>query len=290
MTPVGRRILSDWTFLIRMNTRPNSRRSQAGNGILKSLLFIGILVAVFMMIRSNFSGRNARIIEAKEGLDLRSLLTLAQKSKSAADFETQLNSGTGYHNLDLNADDKLDYIKVTEYGQGTTNGFSLTVPLNATEEQEVAVIEFEKRADGYHGYSRGHHRMYGHHHGYHRRWGLTDLMLAGYWGSRQSHYRSPHGYGNYPSQFSSSKPVSTVDDYKKRVSGFAGASTAKQYDPSKRTSSVKSPNANKTSKLAKFTRPSRSSSSSSSKKSSFFSRSVRSGSSSSRSSFRSGGK
>jgi len=271
-----------------MNTQPNPRRSQAGNGILKSLLFIGILVAVFMTIRGSFSGSSGRVIHAKEGLDLRALLSLAEKSKSAADFETQLNGGTGYHNLDLNGDNKLDYIKVTEYGNGNTNGFSLTVPLNATEEQEVAVIEFEKRADGYHGYSRGHHRMYGHHHGYYRHWGMTDFLLGSYWGSRHSHYRSPHGYGRYPSNFNSSKPVSAADAYQQRVSGFAGAGTAKQYDPNTRKSSVKSPNANKNSNLAKFTRPSRSSSSS--KKSSWFSKSVRSGSSSSRSGFSFGGK
>lgn len=272
-----------------MITRPDPRRSQAGEGILRSLLYIGILVAVFMSIRGCFSGGgNARVVHAKEGLDLRALLSLAEKSKSAADFETQLNSGNGYHNLDLNGDDKLDYIKVTEYGNGTTNGFSLTVPITATEEQEVAVIEFEKRSDGYHGYARGHHRMYGGHYGYHRSWGLTEFLLGSYWGSRQGYYRSPYHHGNYPSQFNNSKPVSTADDYKKRVSGFAGASSAAQYDPSKRSSGLKSPNANKNSNLAKFTRPSRSSSKSS--KSSFFSRSVRSGSSSSRSGFSFGGK
>ena len=49
-----------------------------------------------------------------DNLDLYAVLSLFQKSKTIEDFEKTLNlKETGINNLDLNLDEKVDFIKVT---------------------------------------------------------------------------------------------------------------------------------------------------------------------------------
>ena len=49
-----------------------------------------------------------------DNLDLFAVLDLFQKSKTIEDFEKSLNEEkTGINNLDLNLDNKVDFIKVT---------------------------------------------------------------------------------------------------------------------------------------------------------------------------------
>ena len=76
--------------------------------------------------------KQAEIIlkEYSKGLNLDAVTALAKKSKDAADFERLLNSqAEAVNNIDLNDDDKVDYIKVTEYGSGDRRGFSLTTEI-----------------------------------------------------------------------------------------------------------------------------------------------------------------
>ena len=78
---------------------------------------------------------------AAEGLDLKALTLLVKEVKDASELEKRLNTSGGINNLDLDADGKVDYIKVTEYGTADHKGFSFTVEVTPGDVQEVATIE-----------------------------------------------------------------------------------------------------------------------------------------------------
>jgi len=68
-------------------------------------------------------------------------------AKDGEHLEKLINDkDTGVNNLDLDEDGKVDYIKVTEYGNDNSKGFSLTVEPSKGEEQEVATARIRDRA------------------------------------------------------------------------------------------------------------------------------------------------
>jgi hypothetical protein len=83
-----------------------------------------------------------------DGLDLYAVLDLFQKSKTIEDFEKSLNlEKTGINNLDLNLDNKVDFIKVVTKQKGDDFTFILQVAVNEKETQDVAVILVSKDKD-----------------------------------------------------------------------------------------------------------------------------------------------
>jgi len=84
-----------------------------------------------------------------DGLDLYAILNLFQKSKTIEDFEKSLNlKETGINNLDLNLDNKVDFIKVVTKQKDNDFTFILQVDVNEKEVQDVAVILVSKDKDG----------------------------------------------------------------------------------------------------------------------------------------------
>ncbi len=80
-----------------------------------------------------------------DNLDLYATLDLFQKSKTIEDFEKSLNEeGAGINNLDLNLDDKVDFIKVTTKQDKKDFSFILQVDIGENEIQDVAVILVSK--------------------------------------------------------------------------------------------------------------------------------------------------
>jgi hypothetical protein len=84
-----------------------------------------------------------------DGLDLYAVLDLFQKSKTIEDFEKSLNEEkTGINNLDLNLDNKADFIKVVTKQDGSDFTFVLQVDVSEKEIQDVAVILVSKDKNG----------------------------------------------------------------------------------------------------------------------------------------------
>jgi uncharacterized membrane protein YgcG len=80
-----------------------------------------------------------------DNLDLYAVLELFQKSKTIEDFEKSLtDEKTGINNLDLNLDNKVDFIKVVTKKNGEDFTFILQVDVSKTETQDVAVILVSK--------------------------------------------------------------------------------------------------------------------------------------------------
>lgn len=84
-----------------------------------------------------------------DNLNLYSVLAIFQQSATLEEFEKKLNAeDTHINNLDLNGDDKIDYIKVVDNVTGTAHAIVLQDVVNQKETQDVAVIEVEKQNDG----------------------------------------------------------------------------------------------------------------------------------------------
>jgi hypothetical protein len=84
-----------------------------------------------------------------DNLDLYAVLDLFQKSKTIEEFEKTLNlQETGINNLDLNLDEKVDFIKVVTRQDDDDFTFILQVDVTEKEKQDVAVILVSKDTDG----------------------------------------------------------------------------------------------------------------------------------------------
>lgn len=84
-----------------------------------------------------------------DNLNLYAVLDIFQKSETLEGFEKSLNTqNSKVNNLDLNNDNKIDYIRVVDNVKGTAHAIILQVAVNQKETQDVAVIEVEKDNDG----------------------------------------------------------------------------------------------------------------------------------------------
>ncbi|MGL5113088.1 MAG: hypothetical protein ACRC6O_10670, partial [Flavobacterium sp.] len=84
-----------------------------------------------------------------DNLNLYAVLDVFQKSKTLEAFETAINDPEGkINNLDLNNDNKVDYIEVSSEKKGNTFLVLLQVAINQSQKQDVAVIEVDKNKKG----------------------------------------------------------------------------------------------------------------------------------------------
>jgi len=84
-----------------------------------------------------------------DNFDLYGALELFKKSDTPEAFEKAINTNDNeINNLDLNADGKVDYVKVIDNKEGEAHSLVLQVAVTKTETQDVAVIEVEKTKEG----------------------------------------------------------------------------------------------------------------------------------------------
>jgi hypothetical protein len=180
-------------------------------------------------------------------LDLQGLGELVKTSQTAQEIESKLNSDGSINNLDLNNDGSVDYIKVTEYGDGNNKGFSFTVDLPNNETQEVATIQIARGDGGAQMNIQGNQQLYGNNNNYQSHYSLGDLMIMNYLFTYHRPYYSPYRYGYYPRSYHSYRSV-PMNSYRSRVSTTTRTSTiTRTTRPSQTASRISSPNANKVS-------------------------------------------
>jgi hypothetical protein len=115
-----------------------------------------VFVAMALLISFLFNGSVFSQTDKKpdslglpgDNLDLYAVLDLFQKSKTIEDFEKSLNlEKTGINNLDLNLDNKVDFIKVVTEKNKEDFTFILQDAVSEKETQDVAVILVSKDKD-----------------------------------------------------------------------------------------------------------------------------------------------
>lgn len=83
-----------------------------------------------------------------DNFDLYGALELFRKSENPEAFEKALNTNDNeINNLDLDADGKVDYIRVVDKTEGAIHSVVMQVNVSKDEVQDVAVIEIEKTGD-----------------------------------------------------------------------------------------------------------------------------------------------
>ena len=133
-------------------------------------------------------------------LNLQALGELVKKSNNAQEIEEKLNQANSINNLDLDGDGKVDYIKVTEYGQNGIKGFSFTVDLANGQKQEVATVELQQ-VQGQQNATmniQGNQTIYGPSAYSSSNYLLTDLLIWHYLWYPHPFYCSPWHWGYYP--------------------------------------------------------------------------------------------
>lgn len=215
-----------------------------------SIIFATVLSSFLASCGDNQNVNVTVTSEAADGLDLKAVTALLKDVKDAEDLEERINSGDPrICNLDLNEDDVVDYVKVSEYSAGEIRGFSLTTDLGPDDVQELATIEVTKNGDSHKAQTHGNSQIYGSNHYYHRSYGVGDVILMSYLFSSHRPYRSGWGYGNYPSNYNRSAPVAR-DSYRSRMGTMNTGSVATSKAPAFKGSGA-SPNKSRTSSKIK---------------------------------------
>lgn len=84
-----------------------------------------------------------------DDFSLEGALELFKKSASPEEFERILNAeNSKVNNLDLNGDGSIDYLRVIDRVDGNVHAFIIQAVVSNTENQDIAVIELEKLANG----------------------------------------------------------------------------------------------------------------------------------------------
>ena len=115
-----------------------------------SRIVVFVLMALFAFTTSNAQDAEAEALGLPgDNLDLYATLDLFQKSKTIEEFEKELNKeDTGINNIDLNLDDKVDFIKVVTEQYDDDFIFKLQIDTGKDEVQDVAAIFVSKDDKG----------------------------------------------------------------------------------------------------------------------------------------------
>ncbi|MBT1702781.1 hypothetical protein [Chryseosolibacter indicus] len=115
---------------------------------IRMLLVTAILVLGWVTSYSQYSQAVEPEVPGDQ-FSLEGALELFKKSASPEEFERLLNSSDlKVNNLDLNGDGYIDYIRVFDRYEGNIHAFIMQAVISDNENQDIAVIELEKLANG----------------------------------------------------------------------------------------------------------------------------------------------
>ena len=163
--------------------------------------------------------------EAAAGLDLYAVAELLKDSENLEKFEQALNDPEkGINNLNLNEDDAVDFIRVTEQIAGDTHLVVLQTAFGEDDFQDVATIAFEKESgEKYNLQIQGEPTIYGENFYVvpaNNDFGAWNVVR---WLFRPNYrpYVSVYGYRTLPRWWKARRPVA-VNVYRSRTNVFAG--------------------------------------------------------------------
>lgn len=114
---------------------------------MKRLVYLGLIMVTGLSFNT-FAQESDSTGMPGDNFNLAGALNLFKESKNLEDFEKKLNSESSkVNNLDLNGDNKIDYIRVVDKKDGDNHAILLQVPINKKENQDIAAIAIEKRSD-----------------------------------------------------------------------------------------------------------------------------------------------
>ncbi len=116
---------------------------------MKHTVLLCILLALVMFNFAQTPTEQEKLNLPGDNLNLYAVLKLFQESETLEGFEKSLNDqNSNINNLDLNGDNKTDYIKVVDNADGDVHNIALRVSVNKSEDQDVAVFLVQKDKEG----------------------------------------------------------------------------------------------------------------------------------------------
>jgi len=168
------------------------------NTVLFSLLIAGKIFAQDVTtVRANSS-------DISDNLDLQAVASIFGDSRDLEDFEHRLNDPDAQiSNLDLNNDNRVDYLRVIEVTEKNTHVIILQSVLAVDTYQDVATIEVERdRNNNVTVQVVGDSYIYGNNYIYEPVYVTQPAMFNVFWVSSYRPYYSPWYYGYYPTYYS----------------------------------------------------------------------------------------
>jgi len=167
------------------------------NTVLFSLLFAGEIFAQDVTtVRANNS-------DISDNLNLQAIASIFGDSRDLEDFERRLNDPDAQiSNLDLNNDNRVDYLRVIEVTENNTHVVILQSVLAADTFQDVATIEVER--DNNNNVTVqvvGDTYIYGSNYIYEPVYVVRPPLFNVFWVSSYRPYYSPWYYGYYPTYY-----------------------------------------------------------------------------------------
>lgn len=173
---------------------------------MKTKLFIFALFASFFtngIFAQDRTTVTATTNDISDNLDLRAVASVFGDSENLEDFERRLNDPKKQiSNLDLNGDDKVDYLRVIESVEGNTHLIIIQSVLEKDVYQDVATVEVEKDS---HNQVQvqvvGDVYMYGDNYIYEPVYVYQPVIYDYFWVNNYHPYYSSWYYGYYPTYY-----------------------------------------------------------------------------------------
>ena len=174
-----------------------------------TMLYIMSITSVFAQDRTTVTANNSEI---SDNLDLRAVASIFGDSKNLDDFEKRLNDPKiQISNLDLNGDNKVDYLRVIETVEGNVHLIVIQSVLGRNTFQDIAIVEVERDRD-----NRvqvqvvGDVFMYGDNYIYEPVYAYTPVIYNSFWVSNYRPYYSAWNWDLYPSYYFAWTPFPIV--------------------------------------------------------------------------------
>ena len=187
--------------MLALKTIPNLKNYIMKTKIITlSVLTVLSLSTLFAQDRTTVSAYNSEI---SDNLDLRAVASIFGDSRDLADFERRLNDPEiQISNLDLNEDNKVDYLRVIETVEGNAHLIVIQSVLGRDTFQDVATVEVERdRNNRVQVQVVGDVYMYGPNYIYERVYSYTPVIYASFWIGNYRPYYSSWYWGYYPSYY-----------------------------------------------------------------------------------------
>jgi len=195
--------------------------------LIASALGIFLAGSVMAQDRTTVNAMNAEI---SDNLDLRAVASIFGDSQNLDDFEKRLNDpNTQISNLDLNNDNRVDYLRVIESVEGNTHLIVIQSVLGLDTFQDVATVEVERdRNNQVSVQVVGDVYMYGANYIYEPVYVSPPVIYTSFWVGHYRPYCSAWRWGYYPSYYVAWNPF-PVFRYRNHVNVYINFSHHYNY-------------------------------------------------------------
>ncbi|HEU4790372.1 MAG TPA: hypothetical protein VFS71_11850 [Flavobacterium sp.] len=196
------------------------------------LQFAAIIASffAFQMSAQNRTTINAMNSEISDNLDLTAVSSIFGESENLNDFERRLNDPKlQISNLDLNNDNRVDYLRVIESVENRTHVVVIQSVIGRDLYQDVATIEIEKdRSNRISIQIVGNAYIYGQNYIYEPEYCYTPQIYASFWASYYRPYYSTWTWNYYPTYYYAWNPY-PIYRYRQNVYGCVNYQNTYNY-------------------------------------------------------------